>query len=787
MTLAKAARILLALAAVLVVVWSFVHVSKRTYDRWQVNRTDTRTELTILHWGDNAEVEIVEQLVRAFEAENPDIRINRVHASDYDAKLHTLFAAGDPPDLFYLKSEMLPKLSRMGLLAPLDEPVETDRQAGDPWVDSFYPVVINAFQFDGQQVGKGPLYGVAKDFTTMLFYVNVDLFRRAGVDVPYDGWTWDEFEAACAKISALQDPGGKVYGAVLASWPDVLRQIVWSFGGDFFDGVDFAKLRLGEPEAVAAMDMVRRVRFDNQTVYNATTGDAQGLGEQEFFTGRIGMVGPIGRWRTPRFRSIDNFEWDVVPAPTRPGADEVSAIATVAWSMSAQTEHPDKAYRLLKFLCGPQGQQLTAKSGLAIPCIREIAESNDFLNPGMAPNNAQLFLDLIDKARLGQMPEEAQFARIMQEEVDQAIRLNRQSPAEAAQNTEARWLAELNAPLRNAEFPTMPWDWVGGTAAGVLFVAVAILFFWLRREKLGAIDRAQERAGWIFISPWLIGFVVLTFGPMLVSLLLSLSRWTSMRPLGSAEFVGLANFQHLFTADASFLKSLWVTFYYAALAVPILQVAALLVAVLMNQAVKGIAVFRTIFFVPSVVSGVALATLWVMIFDGEKGILNRILDATIGLLDIASPDWFGIDAEVFAIPAFVIMALWGVGAGMVIYLAGLKGIPGSLYEAARIDGAGRVRQFFTITIPMLSPLIFFNLVMGVIGSFQIFTQVYVMTGGGPGNATLVYVLKLYQEAFEFHKMGYASAMAWVLFVVLLALTLVVVRSSKKWVHYEGLK
>ncbi|MEM7682811.1 MAG: extracellular solute-binding protein [Planctomycetota bacterium] len=787
MTFAKAARFLLAFAALLAVVWSFVHVGQRTYKQWDRDRKDTRTVLTILHWGDNAEVEIVDKLVKAFEADNPDIRINRVHASDYDAKLNTLFAAGDPPDLFYLKFDMLPKLAGMGLLTPLDERVEADRLAGDPWIDSFYPVVLDAFQFDGKEIGKGPLYGVAKDFTTMLFYVNVDLFNRAGVAVPYDGWTWSEFEDAARKITALEDPNGQVYGAVLATWPDVLRHIVWAFGGDYFNGADFHDVQLDSPGTIASLEAIRTLRFEDNTVYNATTGDAQGLGEQEFFTGRIGMVGPIGRWRTPRFRSIDDFKWDVVPSPTTPGVDPVSAIATVAWSMSSTTEHPDEAYRLLKFLCGPVGQKLTAESGLAIPCIREVAESDAFLRPDLAPANARLFLDLIDAARLGQMPEEAEFARIMQEEVEKSIRLNQQDPAEAARRVEDRWLTELDAPLRNDTFPIMPWGWVGGVTAGVLCTAVALLFFWLRREKLGAIDRSQERAGWIFISPWLIGFVVLTFGPMLVSLLLSLSKWTSMQPLSGAEFVGLSNFEHLFQSDASFLKSLWVTFYYAALAVPILQIAALLVAVLMNQAVKGITVFRTIFFVPSVVSGVALATLWIMIFDGEKGILNRILDATIGLISIPSPDWFGVDAEIFAIPAFVIMALWGVGAGMVIYLAGLKGIPKSLYEAARIDGAGRIRQFLTITIPMLSPLIFFNLVMGVIGSFQIFTQVYVMTSGGPGNATLVYVLKLYREAFEYHKMGYASAMAWVLFVVLLAMTLLVVRSSKKWVHYEGLK
>jgi multiple sugar transport system permease protein len=291
----------------------------------------------------------------------------------------------------------------------------------------------------------------------------------------------------------------------------------------------------------------------------------------------------------------------------------------------------------------------------------------------------------------------------------------------------------------------------------------------------------------VFISPWIIGFLLLMFGPMLVSLVLALSRWTSMQPLGEAEFVGLANFGHMVEYDPSFLKAIWKTTYFTVLVVPFGQVLALLVAVLMNQKVRGIAFYRTIFFVPSVVSGVALATLWVMMFDNQKGIINRVLGPVLGLVGLRAPDWFGIDAEWFGMPAYVIMALWGVGAGMVIYLAGLKGISESLYEAAKIDGAGRARAFFNVTLPQLSPLIFFNLIMGIIGSFQVFTQVYVMTNGGPGNATLVYVLKLYREAFEYHKMGYASAMAWVLFLVLLALTLVVVKTSKSWVHYEGLK
>jgi ABC-type sugar transport system permease subunit/ABC-type glycerol-3-phosphate transport system substrate-binding protein len=789
MTASKVARWLLALAAVLVVVWSFIDVGCRAFVRWDLARADGSVELTILHWGDNDEIQIVQTLVDAFEAENPGIRIKRLHASDYATKINTMFAAGTPPDLYYLPAEEVPKFAGMNLAAPIDDLIAKDvSEIGEDWFKEFFPVIVDAYRYDDGVIGKGPLYGLPKDFTPMLMYANLQLFQRAGVEVPYDGWTWGEFDDAMKKISALEEPNGDVYGAVIASWALVLRDIIWSHGGDYFNGSDFADVTVDEPGAIAGLDRIRRLRFDDKSAYNYTGGlDAQLLGEQEFYTGRIGVVGPIGRWRTPRFRSIDNFEWDVVPMPHTTGVERSSAIATTAWAMSSTTKHPDEAFKLMKFFSGPVGQTLTARSGLAVPCIRSVAESDEFMQPGLAPANARLFVDLIDVSRIGQLPAETEFVRILQDELDKAIRLDQLTTKQAAENVQARWLAELQSPLRNKAFPKMPWKSVTTSAIGALIVLVGGLFFWLRREKLGAIDRAQERAGWVFISPWIIGFLVLTFGPMGLSLILAMSRWTSMQPLSEAEFVGLGNFSHMINHDASFAKSVWVTTYYAMLAVPVGQILALLVAVLMNQKIKGIAFYRTVFFVPSVVSGVALATLWAMMFDKSKGIINRVLTVVLDPIGLAPPDWFGVDAEIFAIPAYVIMALWGVGAGMVIYLAGLKGIPVSLYEAARIDGAGRVRAFFSVTLPQLSPLIFFNLIMGIIGSFQVFTQVYVMTNGGPGNATLVYVLKLYREAFEYHKMGYASAMAWVLFIVLLLLTGVVIKSSKSWVHYEGLK
>jgi multiple sugar transport system permease protein len=207
----------------------------------------------------------------------------------------------------------------------------------------------------------------------------------------------------------------------------------------------------------------------------------------------------------------------------------------------------------------------------------------------------------------------------------------------------------------------------------------------------------------------------------------------------------------------------------------------------MNAKVRAIEVFRTIYFVPSVVSGVALAVLWGQIFHQGYGLSDRLLSPVAGWFHATPPDWFGQDAARWAIPAFVIMGLWGVGGGMIIYLAGLKGVPASLYEAATIDGAGPVRRLWNVTLPILSPLIFYNFIMGIIASFQIFTQAKVMTDGQPDNTTLFYVLYLYRQAFEFHNMGYASAMAWVLLVIVLALTLLIFAGSKRLVYYEGLK
>lgn len=377
------------------------------------------------------------------------------------------------------------------------------------------------------------------------------------------------------------------------------------------------------------------------------------------------------------------------------------------------------------------------------------------------------------------------------------------------------------------------------------------LVFLRATRNMTRMARKEATEGFLCILPWLVGFVSFTLGPMLFSIYIAMCDWDIINP---PRFVGLANFEQALFHDFRFIQALKVTVTYAIFALPLGLTGALLVALLLNQNVKGMSWFRTIFYIPAILPGIATAMLWRWIFNPENGILNLILGVimpplgkaaaflqslpisvavgaivailiwaktipalardresraadvgwTVFALPLAAaivwvwhtgfrllaaaadqplPLWLA-DPK-WALPAFVIMSLWGVGGGMIIYLAGLQSIPTQLYEAADIDGANPVQKFRKITLPMVSPTIFFNLVMGVIGSFQVFTSSFVMTQGGPHYATLFYLLYLYQKAFQYFQMGYAAAMAWILFVIILICTLLVFKSSASWVYYEG--
>lgn len=298
-----------------------------------------------------------------------------------------------------------------------------------------------------------------------------------------------------------------------------------------------------------------------------------------------------------------------------------------------------------------------------------------------------------------------------------------------------------------------------------------------RRERRALSPRARDNlAAFFFLSPWLIHFFAMIATAMIASFVISLTK-TDL--LTGFTWMGLKNYAQL-VKDPLFTKSLQVTAYYTFLVVPLGIVVALSIALLLNQKVRGLGFWRLVYYLPSVVSGVAVAILWGWVLNPRFGLLNAGL-MRLGITD--PPRW--MYSEQWAVPGFIIMGLWGAGGGMLLYLAGLQGIPTALYEAAEIDGANSWQRFWQITIPMLTPTIFFNLLMSIIGSWQVFTQIYVMTNGGPNNATLTMVLYLYRLGFINLRFGYASAVAWVLFAIILVFTMFVVRSSAAWVYYEG--
>jgi oligogalacturonide transport system permease protein len=288
-------------------------------------------------------------------------------------------------------------------------------------------------------------------------------------------------------------------------------------------------------------------------------------------------------------------------------------------------------------------------------------------------------------------------------------------------------------------------------------------------------SRNYQYVGLLFIMPWILGFLFFQLYPLLSSLFYSLTNYNMMK---KPIFIGFANYIHAFSSDAKFQKSLMVTFMYVAISVPLKLMVALGIALMLNMKAKFIAFFRTLYYLPSIMgASVAVAVLWRFLFTKE-GYINNLLS----IFGIRGPDWIG-DAH-YALFTISLLTVWQFGSSMVLFLAGLKNVPPELYEAARIDGANRIRAFFKITLPMLSPIVFFNLVMQLIGGFQDFTPAMLITKGGPANATYLYGMLLYENAFSYFKMGYASALSWILFIIMIAITILLFKSSKVWTHYE---
>ncbi len=711
------------------------------------------------------QVALLRKIIAAFEERNPGIRVQLEATADATRIFLTDAAAGTPPDVMYTGTEFLAQLVEKRIVQPLDERVTSDGVD----LGIYYPQTVKALEFNDK------LYAIPIHFSTDCLFYNKRLFDKAGVPYPDESWTWQTYaDAATTLGERLNGKGRKeVFGCLM---PDPLLTMA-TYGARIFNE-DGTRCTANSPEALKAFEFCLSL-LGKQAPSHAQAMDTNDM--QLFLNQKLAMY--IGRtWQLPRFlETMKDIPWDVAPVPK--GSVRACIFAVGGNCVARGSRHLDAAWAFTKFFSSIEGQKLMGAQKNCVPAIVSLAtDKTRFL--GSPPDSMHVFLDAVQYAArpIPDLAWQSEFAyRIWFPSLEMA-KVNKMTPLAALQSIQdrgndlvAQYAEEAKA---RAEVPTDADSTsflINIMGALVLAGVVALAF----------IARANRRywEGYAFVGLWLAGFVFFSLGPVLASLYLSFCKYDLLTP---PRWVGLNNLAELFT-DPIFGRSLANTLYYCVFTVPLGLIGSLGLAMLLNNKLRGIYTFRVIYYLPALTSGVAISLLWRWIFNPELGLFNSFL----GFFGVKGPDW--LTSTTWAMPAIIIMSVWGsLGGPMLIYLAGLQGIPNQLYEAADIDGASRWQKFRNVTIPMLSPSIFFNLIMAIIGSFQVFTTVFVMTSntatsmepGGPANSTMVYVLYLYQTGFRYLYMGKACAMAWILFLIILGLTMLNSYLSKKWVNYD---
>lgn len=766
---------------------------------------DSRTPVTFSFWGSYKDLELWKQLAEDFEQKRPDVRIVLQYTpNDYGEKLQLQLISNSAADIILMDDEPYPSYAIRGYLEDLQPYIERDRE--ELRLDDFFPTAMDAFTFRGLTAAM-PWDGMA-----VMMYYNKDLFDAAGIPYPNADWTWEDFREIARKLTVDHDGDGRPdqYGALfIFSWLDI-QPLLWSFGARMLDE-EGVRAAIDSPEAYAAARFMQAIKFEDRSAI--WFGDQQGMypGVQ-ILTGRLGMT-PVGWFMSQVLSDIKGgMRWGVCRMPRGPGG----RYTRVTWdgiSINAARPQPIKeiAWDFVKHLLSEESQKTIAYSGRGIPVIRDYALKY-IENPETEVDEMQVIAAMEEDARL--TPVTAKFLALRRAIDEQWRMLEREDPAtrrtpeevipEVARRVNEVMASELEAfgENRGATVSKNPLPYQIAGAAALLMIAMLLVRLGRKTTSLHDLrvvftsQKRRREALWgiLFASPWMCGFCLFLAFPIVFSMVLSFSQWDPYDPVAQRVFIGLDNYVRAFTQDPLVWVALSRTFTYAFVAVPVTLCCALGLAMLLNQGVRGIRVFRTIFYIPNVVGGVATAIMWLYIFNpvfgplnGGLARLNRLLDMTpLAFINLPEPQW--LTDPNWAMPSLFIMMLWSTGGGaMIIFLAGLQGVPHHLYEAAELDGAGRWRKFWNVTLPMLSPTIFFNLIMGMIGALQVFMQAFVLLGreGGESNQLLFFVLYLYRKAFFDYEFGYAAALAWILFAIILTFTLLVIRSSALWVYYEG--
>lgn len=771
-----------------------------------------------------------------------------------DAQRLLCAVAGEvPPDVVWFDRFAIGEWAGRGALQNLSPFINAQRK-DDPHrlnPDEYYKWAMQetSYQRPGTKDPPG-IYGVPWEVDMRLLYTNADLLRQEGfVDPkthePLPPKTWEQLRRYANELTRYKQPNNKSAGiSRLGFAPNYgnswLYLYAWEAGAELMSP-DLTKVTLDTPPVARALRFMTDVYDDlgGFAQVDAYQQSFQGGALDPFLRGDIAMkidtsyaLNFIAQWQR-------NMDFTVTPAPIP--ADRLAAGAKpVTWGggyslvMPSTARNKEGGWKLIQYLCSKpvllqleQGKREQAESqgGLYLPTtmsnrvlfeqlIRKYIDGNPNVPPAfkrayavikeMMPQTLHRPVTPVGQLLWNQHVEaydkavHHNFRAQAQSDMAAKVKAGEATPDDvenyemhlALASAQAPVQAQLDEILQPAPAATQvhwgPWFAIYALLIVLPFVLMLLVYRWKKDEQ--SYKGRELSAAMLFCSPWIIGFIVFVGGPIFFSILFSFTRYDVLSP---AHWVGLDNVRQIFHDD-KFYKSLWNTAYMV-IRIPLTMVVSLVIALLLNNAVRGMGFYRTACYMPAIVPVVAASLLWVWIFNPSEGILNEAIN---WFLQTRPLEWFQavvghhfepplwLQSEYWSKPAMILMSVWGAGAGMIIWLAGLQSIPNQLYEAASIDGAGPWRRFWNVTVPMLSPYILFNFIIGVIGTMQIFNEAFIMTQGGPNDSTLFYAYHLFRQAFQYFRMGYASALAWMLFLIVLVLTMLQLWLSKKWVHYE---
>lgn len=771
-------------------------------------------ELRFTCWdGDEAQA-ILREEAKAFERAHPGVKVKveAVFYNDYFTKLLAQYAAGVAPDVAMLDPGNFQKFAVRGALKPLNELFDSV-----PGFDigAYYKPIIDAHSWQGR------LYVLPRDIAPMgLCYYNKRAFDEAGIPYPDGSWTWDfkvrpelkekDFLWVLQRLTK-KDARGRPTRYALTTWDPMglIDVFVYSQGARYVDDNENPhKVLFTDPRIVRAHELLANIYLKEKWIPSPSDlgSIVQSTADQLFSSQKSAMY-VCGIWDAVKINRVVKpgtdryFDWDIAMLPAFKDGTRAGPTGGSGYAVMSSTKHPKEAFALAAWMAGKPGMLAMARAGFAQPAIKSLALSREWLPDQNTPPEVRnpmnrIITDtwvpyVVFSPSASSYPELYQFLQAKRDSI-----WNGQLAPEAGLR-EAQELAQnrLDDILKEERLPKLNWTAAGVFMAGLVLALIAWIYLPERKKRLLPRERRESRIGYAFISPWIVGMLLFTLGPMLICLVMSFTDWDTIQP---ARWRGVGNYAEAFTKDPRFWKSLVVTGVYTLFSVPLGMLIALGLALLLNVKVRGIALFRTCFYLPALASTVAASLVMRKVFQQDGGLINSVIYGSSGqgnflglgsLLSAASnssdmANWLG--NEHLALPSFILMSFWAVGGSMIILLAGLQGIPQFYYEAATLDGASAWQRFKTVTFPLLTPSLFFVLITSVIGSFQVFTQVFVITMGlgGPNDATRVFMLHLYDNAFKNLRMGYASALAWVLFVVILLFTLLQFQLNKK-VYYEA--